>query len=91
MIRIIIKAFRYKTKKEAAASAEGTPAQRVTKDVILKMEPYYMARPGGAPGNGRRMVKMQFGSGRWYHLPARDLIPVLEDLEFDVRDVRVSG
>lgn len=43
---------------------------------------------GAVPAAGRRMVKMQFGNGRWYHIAARDIVPILEDLEFDVMDYR---
>lgn len=42
----------------------------------------------GGEEKGRRMIKMQFSNGRWYHLAARDVAAVLEDLKFSVTDVR---
>ncbi len=57
---------------------------RKTIDVRCQVTPYYR-KPFK---EGQRVVKMRFGSGREYHIPARDFVAVLEALNFDVRDTR---
>ena len=62
---------------------------RVTKDIRCTVVPYYMNATPENPKKGRRMLKIRHGSGRWYHIPARDFDLILQTLEFEVRDKRV--
>ena len=79
----VIKAYRYKTKKELAEDS-----RRVTKDVMCKLVAFFMNATEEHPKKGRRMVKLQFYRGRWYYLPAREVAEVLRELDFEVTDKR---
>jgi len=72
--------------EQERAEAESRPVKppRKTIDVRCRVTPYYR-KPFK---EGQRMVKMRFGSGREYHIPARDFVLLLSSLEFDVRDAR---
>lgn len=95
--------YRYKTdaefnEDEAKAFAEAkkrgddtpTVKVRVTKDIKCTVETYYMNATPETPKKGRRMVKVRFHKGREYHMPARDWALILQDSDFDVRDIRGS-
>lgn len=61
---------------------------RTTKDIKCTVETYYMNATPDEPRKGRRMVKLRVHKGNEYHMPAKDWSLILQDLEFDVRDVR---
>lgn len=84
MLRHLIKAYRYKTKKERDESTD----KRATKDIVCQVETYYMSATPEQPKKGRRMVKFRFHNGHWYHLPARTFISFMSRLDFEVTDKR---